>query len=162
MSLKQESVPLAMILWKEMSRWQWCHVGDATKLLTLNNFSIIVIVILYIQVCVGGWMRECVCFAQDTDRLDPVHPGQQGQLVELHPLLPGMWEATGRRPRCSSERSGCFVPNIGSNRKAVGFRKHDRKKKNAGEFKVKSTQIRTGKENAAEGSHQDTTWKLDL
>ena len=70
--------------------------------------------------------------------------------------------AGGQRPRHSSERSGRFIPNTVGNKKAVSFRKQDRKKGGEGWFKVKYTQIHRGKEKSAGGSHQDTMQKLDL
>lgn len=62
----------------------------------------------------------------------------------------------GRDPEAAAERSGHFIPKVGSNRKIVSFisfKEYDRKKRE--DFRVKVTSIHTGKSKPAEGRHQD-------
>ena len=123
-----------------------------------NHCSGTIISCAHVCVCV------CVCVTQNMERPGLVHPDQWGQVWELHPRSVGyVRPAGGERPRHSSESSGRFIPDTVSNKKAVSFRKQDRKKGGGGGwFKVKYTQIHRGKEKSAGGSHQDTMQKLDL
>lgn len=73
------------------------------------------------------------------------------------PCSLGCERPQGGDPDAAVKGQGVLFQILAVTGKLLALENMTEKKKNAGEFKVKSTQIRTGKENAAEGSNQDTT-----
>lgn len=108
--------------------------GRCHKVVHLNHCSSIVI--LYTRVCVFYTGHRLAWPPSSW----PARAGWKLHTCSLECVRP----AAGR-PRHGSEKSGHFIPNIGSNRKAVSFRKHDRKKRWGVQGQVYTNPHRKGK-----------------